>query len=124
MLIVNKKLSLIFCRLQREPYVVNRISYSLLLNIYDILCSIFYGIRKTVYYIRNYAEVVKLANTLRSGRSERKLVRVQLPSSADERVSARGGPAAGGQLPSSANRNASSVDSRPLIVFCSLFYGI
>ena len=29
-----------------------------------------------------FAEVVKLANTLRSGRSERKLLRVQLPSSA------------------------------------------
>lgn len=30
----------------------------------------------------NFAEVVKLANTLRSGRSGRKLLRVQLPPSA------------------------------------------
>lgn len=32
-----------------------------------------------------FAEVVKLANTLRSGRSERKLLRVQLPPSAPGR---------------------------------------
>ena len=56
------------------------------------------------------AEVVKLANTLRSGRSGRKLLRVQLPSSANLNpklasiiwVSAKGGPAHGGQLPPSA----------------------
>ena len=39
-----------------------------------------------------HAEVVKLANTLRSGRSERKLLRVQLPSSAileDQRTSTK-----------------------------------
>ena len=34
----------------------------------------------------SYAEVVKLANTLRSGRSERKLLWVQLPPSAEKRT--------------------------------------
>ena len=56
------------------------------------------------------AEVVKLANTLRSGRSGRKLLRVQLPPSAfpsyklDKMtwVSAIGRPTSGGQLPPSA----------------------
>ena len=33
-----------------------------------------------------FAEVVKLANTLCSGRSERKLLRVQLPPSAAEKL--------------------------------------
>ena len=68
--------------------------------------------------IAKIAEVVKLANTLRSGRSGRKLLRVQLPSSACLNhmlakmiwVSAKGGPAVdlpkagkGGQVPPSAH---------------------
>ena len=50
------------------------------------------------FYFSNNAEVVKLANTLRSGRSGRKLLRVRIPSSANLNhgsemvwVSAKGG---------------------------------
>lgn len=59
-----------------------------------------------ILFLHGFAEVVKLANTLRSGRSGRKPLRVQIPSSAGSShklaetlwVSAKGRPAYGGQL--------------------------
>ena len=44
------------------------------------------SVSSAIFTIFGFAEVVKLANTLRSGRSERKLLRVQLPSSAHKAV--------------------------------------
>ncbi len=77
----------------------------LLINLSSTMPSLFQEGKET-------AEVVKLANTLRSGRSGRKLLRVQLPSSASLNhklaemiwVSAKGGPASGRQLPPLAYR--------------------
>ena len=80
-----------------------------MMGLFSNLLSIYFSLWVTELKA-TFAEVVKLANTLRSGRSERKLLRVQLPSSAILNhklvkmiwVSAKGGPAYGGQLPPSA----------------------
>ena len=52
-----------------------------MMGLFSNLLSIYFSLWVTELKA-TFAEVVKLANTLRSGRSGRKLLRVQLPPSA------------------------------------------